>query len=187
LTVRQLVRLAGAVLDEGPAVATRAASPQLGVELLQQLRGHLTDRLVTERRIEVHAGVLLVARPSGLLDLVRPQPRLHRRPEGRLGLGVLLLVDLGGEPAQDATRFGLVGRRLAESEIATGERILTGVDDHLERLSPLTDHAAGTTGTGLGHSDIVPGATAGAIDRTSGLAPTYLRWSRWWRRGESNP
>jgi len=134
-----LVCLARAVLDERPAVTARAASPELGVELLEQARCHLPDRLIAERRIEVHARILLVASPSGRFDIVRPQPGLHRDAERRVGLGVPLLVDLRAEALEYRLRLRLCPRRRGEPELLAREWVVPGVDQHLERVAPLAD------------------------------------------------
>jgi len=44
------------VLDELSAGTASATAAQFSVELLQQPRTHLADRLITERRIEAHPG-----------------------------------------------------------------------------------------------------------------------------------
>ena len=50
-----------------------------------------------------------------------------------------LLVDLRREPAQDALSLSLVGRRLAQVELATRQWVHARVDDDLERATTLTD------------------------------------------------
>jgi len=60
-------------------------------------------------------------------------------------LRVPLVVDLRREPTEDALRLGLVGRRLAQVELAAGQRVKTGVHDDLERAAALADRTALTT------------------------------------------
>jgi hypothetical protein len=97
----------------------RATAPQLGVEALQDLGGDPADREVSDRRVEVRAGVLLVTDSHRRLDVVRTQPLVHRRAERRTGLRVLLGVDLCAE-----TRESLLGLRLGRDRLAEVEPAL---------------------------------------------------------------
>lgn len=84
-----------AVVDGRLAItAPDPTATKVGVELLEHLRGHLADQHVAEYRVEVQPGVALVALPGVLIDLVDPQPLLHRDAERRLGSSVRLLVNL---------------------------------------------------------------------------------------------
>lgn len=109
-----LVLSLGAVLDERLTVAPCAASAQLRVELLEDARGDLADRLVTERGTDMIPQVALVARARALLDVVDPQPVLERRAACRPRPGMALFVDLSAEPVQDPLCLTLVGGRLTQ-------------------------------------------------------------------------
>jgi hypothetical protein len=140
-----LVRLARAVLDERLAVTACAAPAQLGVELLEQPRRHLADRLVAEGREDVHAGVQLVAGVGGCLDFVRPKPGLHGRPERGLRPRLTLLVNLCAEPLENRLGLGLGRDRLREPDLLAGQGVDPGVHQHLEAVATSTDVAPRAT------------------------------------------
>jgi hypothetical protein len=134
-----LVRPVDPVLDGRLARAAPAAPPQLGVERFEQLRRDSADRLVAERGVEVHAGVLLVAFLGALLDVEHPEPRIHRRAEARLGLRRTLLVDLGAEPLEEGLGLRLASHRAGKPDLLPGQRVEPGVDQHLEGVAALAD------------------------------------------------
>ena len=88
------------MLDERAAVAQRPAAAQLGIEVLQDLGGDLANGYGAERGLDVLAAVRLVSLAGVLLDLVHLQPRVERKTERGLGLGVLLGLDLSTEPVR---------------------------------------------------------------------------------------
>jgi hypothetical protein len=124
------------VIDRGPAVAPSSTSAKLSVELLEEAWGDLADRLVAEGRVQVELGIGLVALAGRLLDLVHPQPGLHRGSECSLGPRVSLLVDLGAEALQEAVGLGLVGGRLREPQLLAREWVSARVDEHLIGVAP---------------------------------------------------
>lgn len=140
-----LVRSFDAVIHREPAVATDPAPAQLGVEVLEHLRCDLADRHVAERGLDVKPGVLHVALQRVLLDLVHPHPHVEGRSERRARPGMLRLVDLGQQTAQDALSGRLVGGGLHQPQLAPGHRVDAGAHPHLVRLPPLTDAPRGPT------------------------------------------
>jgi hypothetical protein len=104
------------VRDARPGVDRRltvsaavTAASELGVELLEHLRGDLPYRHVAERGFDRAADVATVAIERRLLGLVRTQPRLQGLPERDTGTDVALLVDLAHETTADPLRFASVG------------------------------------------------------------------------------
>lgn len=135
--VRPLDRV---LLDEGPAVAQRAAPPQAAVERLQPLRrlpDEQHERDVAEVRADVHPDLRLVGHPGRRVDLVLRHPAFEQRADRRLGPGDLQLVGFREEAGPNL--LGLAVRRLlravsgaldvdalAQHDPLTGRGILTG-------------------------------------------------------------
>lgn len=134
-----------AVLDPRATVTADSAAAQLGVERIQNVGRDAADRLVTERRVEVHPRVVLVALARRLLDVEHPQPRVHRNAEAGFGLRRPLVVNLGTEPAQDLLDLGLGLGRAGEPDLLAGDGVQTGVDQHSEGTSTLADVSARAT------------------------------------------
>ena len=129
------------VVDGRPAVATVPAPPELGVELLEHLSCDLRQGHITERRLDVPPPVPVVAAQRALLGLVHAEPGVERGGERGLRPGVAALVDLAEQTGEDLSRLGLAGRGLGEVVSLAGQRVDTGVDQDLERVSPLADVA----------------------------------------------
>ena len=94
---------------------------------------------VAEARLDRPPDVAAVAVKRRLLGLVRPQPSVQRCAERRLRPRVALLVDLREQPREDLLRLGLVAGGLGEVVRLAGQRVRTGVDEHLERAAAAAD------------------------------------------------
>ena len=135
-----LVRERGAVVDGRLAVATAVtAAAEIGIELLQHLRCDLGDGDGAESGLDRAPDVAAVPVERGLFGLVRPQPVVEGRAERRLGPRVALLVDLTEKPREDLLRLALVGGRVGEVVRLARDRVLAGVDEHLEGAAALAD------------------------------------------------
>jgi hypothetical protein len=74
------VRRAGTVVDSRLTVATlMPAPPEVGIELLEHLRGDSRQRNRPESRLDRPLDVAAVPVEGGLLGLVRAQPRVQDR------------------------------------------------------------------------------------------------------------
>ena len=105
------------------------------------------DLLLADQRPDVAAGERLVGRQRGRLDLQQLEVLLQQLIDGRRRPRLLLVVDLGGEPAQGALRV-LPGRRaggddLTEVVAPLRDRVDSGVDARPQRAAgELLDPAA---------------------------------------------
>lgn len=166
-----LVRAFRSVIHHRPSIAASATSSQLGVELLQQSRSDLTDGFVTKRWIDVGASVSLVTLAGCLLDVMYPQPRLHRNPEAGSGPGVTLFIDLRPEALQDRLSLGLVSGQLGKTQFPSGQRIDACLHQNLVGVPAPPDMSTLTTiGNRLfDHTKIVAGDILDDIDRQAKL------------------
>jgi hypothetical protein len=91
----------GSVLHERLAVASRAATSQLRVELLQRMRSELGDWYVSERWADRPLSELAIPIERGLIGFMDFEPRAECVRERRFGRGVPLAVDLGEQSRSD--------------------------------------------------------------------------------------